>query len=73
MFPRTTLPIRAPRVTVDDLGFAIDWLDAYEPTDNAADQANRAAIARLKVWLGREISKRERRAHAARVQRTVSR
>ncbi len=56
---------RAP-VTVDDLSFAADWMEAYEGQD---DDDNNAAAARVAAWLRAEIT---RRAEAAAVRKLAA-
>ncbi len=52
------------RVSIEDLRFAIDWLNTY---DGDETDENNAAAARVAEWLQREIETRE----AAAVRRQV--
>lgn len=45
------------RVTVDDLEWAIEWIESHEPLDEHRDE-DAARQARLARWLRAEIERR---------------
>lgn len=47
------------RVTIDDLAFAVDWIEQYEADEG---DSNGAARDRLVAWLRAEIERRQRAA-----------
>lgn len=50
--------LKAKSVSLNDLGFAIDWLGAYEPNDD--DEAILQAIANVTAFLSNEITRRHK-------------
>lgn len=59
----------AERVSIDDLGFAADWIEAY---DGQEDDENNERAARLGAWLRVEIARREHDARERQVVRQVA-
>lgn len=54
-----------PRVTMDDLAFAADFLESYEAAPG--EDENGTSAARVAVWLRSELSKRREAAAVRRV------
>lgn len=59
--------VQAKPVTLENLGFAIDWLGAYEPNDD--DEAVLQAIANLTTFLANEITRRAKITQIAQAKR----
>lgn len=52
------------RATVDDLEFAIEWLEAYEGDPEDDDGTNLTSAATVAEYLRREVAKRNARRNA---------
>jgi hypothetical protein len=49
-----------PRVTIDDLNFAAEWVESYDPAPG--ETANAASAKRVTAWIKAEIAERRIRA-----------
>lgn len=51
--------ISAPKVTIEDLEVAAEWLENYEPTDDESDRAVALALRRVAKKLLKDASDRK--------------